>query len=73
MENTGSTKKRRLRKHRLQRWGNRGDTFRSRRRKIQIKEKKKVETAAGERKGGSKVKSYMKVKNISKYFPAMTA
>lgn len=28
---------------------------------------------AGERKGGKKVKAYMKVRNISKYFPAMNA
>lgn len=38
MENTGSTEKRRLRKHTLQR--RRSREFRSRRRKIQIRKKK---------------------------------
>jgi len=41
VEDAGSKKKRRLRTHRLWGWGNRGDTFKSRRGKIQMRKQYK--------------------------------
>lgn len=73
MEDAGRTQKRKL-----QGWGNRGDAFKSRRGENPDEEAEKVGASImvaaeeGKEKQGSKVKTYMRARNISKYFPAMT-